>query len=227
MQQRTRELPKWLPYVAPLVLFLVFTSFEQLKQVTSQGFYPSVYTAKIVILTLLLWLARGLYPELKRNGKGVALGLLLGPLLTAAWVIIDHFTPHFKLLGSRSAFNPFEAIPDQRLCWLFIVIRLFGITAIAPIIEEFFYRAFLLRFVIKPDDFTQVPLGQYDLTAFIVVVVLMASAHPEYLAAAVFSAAMNLLLFRTKNLCATIAAHASTNFWLAIYVLYFHAWKYW
>jgi CAAX prenyl protease-like protein len=176
---------------------------------------------------VLLWLARGLYPDLKRNSKGVITGILLGPVLVAAWIAIDHFTPHFKILGGRSSFDPFTTIADQRLCWMFIVIRVFGITAIAPLIEELFYRAFLLRLVTRPDNFIEVPLGQYDLTAFIAVVVIMASAHPEYLAAAVFSAVMNILLFRTKNLWATIAAHASTNFFLAVYVLYFHAWKYW
>jgi CAAX prenyl protease-like protein len=224
MQQHKRVIPSWLPYVAPLVLFLLITYCEQSFGVHA---YPFVFAAKTVVLSVLLWSLRRFFPELKTNTTGVALGLLLGPILTALWVIIDKYTPHLSILGSRTAYDPFTSIPNEAYCWLFIIVRLVGLVAVAPIIEELFYRSFLLRFIARPDDFTKVDLGTFDWISFAAVVALMASAHPEYLAAAVFSATMNILLYRTKNLWATIAAHASTNLCLGIYVLYFHAWKYW
>ena len=224
MEQPNRPYLTWLPYVIPFVYFLALTALEQSA---GPAWYPAIYTAKIVVLTAGLWLIRGSYPELKPGGKGVWLGVILGPVLAAAWVLIDLVTPHLKVLGTRSAFDPFTSIHSPGLAWLFIVIRLFGITAIAPLIEELFYRSFLLRIVVNPDNFQKVPIGTYDLVSFIAVILLMASAHPEYIAAAVFSAVMNLLLIRSKNLWSTIAAHASTNFALALYVLVFHAWKYW
>jgi uncharacterized protein len=215
---------KWLPYVLPLVAFLALTAPEQ---TIGKQYYPVVYTVKIIIVTGLLWWLRSAYSELQANSKGVGLGLLLGPGLTAAWVLIDRITPHFALLGTRSAYDPFTAISSLPLAWLFIVFRFFGLSLIAPIVEELFYRSFLLRFIVDMDDFKRRPLGEYNTTAFVAVVLFMASAHPEYLSAAVFSAAMNLLLYRTKNLWTTIAAHGSTNFCLGVYVLWFHAWKYW
>jgi len=224
MQQSLSRYPNWLPSVLPLFLFLIFTSFEQSFGVRA---YPICYTIKIAAVGILLFILKDSFIELRWNSKGVVLAALLGPVLTALWIVVDQLTPHFKFLGSRAAYDPFTSIHRPGLCWLFIVVRFFGLVAVAPLIEEIFYRSFLLRFVINPNDFTKVPLGKYDLTSFVAVVVLMASAHPEYLAAALFSAAMNVLIIRTKNLWATVVAHSSTNLCLGIYVILFHAWKYW
>jgi CAAX prenyl protease-like protein len=215
---------RWLPFVLPLSLFLLLTSFEQ---ALGSSFYPLIYSVKTIMLAGILWRTRSIYSDLNRNSQGVSIGLLLGPALTVGWVVIDRYTPHFRFMGARSAYDPFTAIHNVPLCWLFIAVRFFGLTMIAPIIEELFYRAFLPRLVINQNNFISVPLGQFDTPAFIAVVVLMASSHPEYLAAAVFSAVMNLILMKTRNLWATVAAHGSTNFFLGVYVLVFHAWKYW
>jgi uncharacterized protein len=224
MRLRSRDRLSWLPYVLPLLLFLLMTPAEKLFGVQA---YPFIYTIKIAVIAAVLYVFWKFYPELKPNRKGVLLSLAAGPLLTFLWLIIDLYTPHFKIFGSRESYDPFVHITSTPLTWLFIVIRVFGLITVAPIIEELFYRAFLLRWVTNQDRFLKLSLGTYDATAFVAVVVIMAVSHPEYLAAAVFSALMNLLLNRTGNLWATITAHASTNFFLAIYVLCFHAWKYW
>ena len=224
MLQRPRAVLKWLPYVLPMAMFLVLSMPEQL--LGSYG-YPAAYTIKIIAITTLLWTLRRFYPELKRNWTGVALSLMLGPLLTLAWIVIDRITPHFSFLGTRSEFDPFEVFSNQPLMWLFIAVRFFGLVIIAPVTEEIFYRAFLLRWIDDTDDFKRVPVGHVSRMSFFGVVLLMASAHPEYLAAAFFSAAMNVLIYRTRNVWATISAHASTNLCLGVYVLCFHQWKYW
>jgi len=85
----------------------------------------------------------------------------------------------------------------------------------------------MLRWIICPDAFRDVALGAFEPLSFGAVVVLMALSHPEWLAAAVFSAVMNLLLYRTRNLFACIATHAVTNLALGIFVLVTHAWRFW
>ena len=105
MLQRPRAVLKWLPYVLPMAMFLVLSMPEQL--LGSYG-YPAAYTIKIIAITTLLWTLRRFYPELKRNWTGVALSLMLGPLLTLAWIVIDRITPHFSFLGTRSEFDSFE-----------------------------------------------------------------------------------------------------------------------
>jgi CAAX prenyl protease-like protein len=224
MTFRPRERLRWLPYVLPLVVFLILTQAEQSFGINA---YPVVYTLKLLVVGSVLYAFRSFYPELKWNSRGVLLAVLCGPILTLLWVGTDRYTHHFAFLGLRESYNPFAHIPDAPLMWLFIAIRLSGLVIIAPMIEELFYRGFLLRWIIDPDDFQQVRIGTVEIKSFVAVVLLMALSHPEYLAAAVFSAIMNGILYKTKNLWATIGAHSSTNLVLGICVLHYHAWQYW
>lgn len=217
-------MPAWLPYVAPLVIFLLLTQVEGLF---GTKWYPLLYAIKLAIVAALLIAWRKSFPEARPQLAGVGVAIPLGILLCAAWVAIDHITPHFALLGSRQAYNPFAAIANPFELWAFLAVRFAGLVVVVPVMEELFWRSFLLRFVIRPEDFKSVPIGKWEPVSFTVVVVVMALAHPEWLAAAVFSAAMNALLYWKKNLFACIVAHGVTNLCLGLYVIYSHAWIYW
>jgi CAAX prenyl protease-like protein len=219
-----KRAPAWLPYSAPVVVFLLLT---QIEGRFGQGLYPLLYGIKIAVVGGLLVAWRKAFPEAKPRIAGVVLAIPLGILLCAAWVLIDKHTPHFAMLGTRQAYNPFVEIKNSAELWPFLAIRFVGLAVVVPVMEELFWRSFLLRFVIRPDDFPSVPIGKWDPVSFGAVVVVMALAHPEWLAAAVFSAAMNLLLYWKKNLFACIAAHGTTNLCLGLYVIYAHAWLYW
>ena len=220
----TSRLPDWVPYAAPFVLFLILTQIEGLG---GPRLYPIFYTAKIIIIAALLAAGRRFYTEFKPDAHLIAPAIGIGVALCVLWVLVDGVTPHFAFLGKRAGYDPFAAISSVPLAWAFIAVRFAGLAAIVPVMEELFWRSFLLRFVIDPADFKRVPLGTFEITSFIAVVVLMAAAHPEWLAAALFSAAMNLWLYRTKNLPACIIAHAATNFALGVYVLLSRDWRYW
>ena len=109
----------------------------------------------------------------------------------------------------------------------FLAVRFFGLVVIVPIIEETFYRGFLLRYVTDLDDFRRAQTGTFSLGALGINVALFAFSHPEWLAAAIFALAMCGLLARTKNLFACIVAHAVTNLLLGLYVIHYGAWQYW
>ena len=228
MSQKTflaTGVPAWVPYVAPFVLFLVLTSVEGLL---STRLYPLLYTIKIALVGgLLLGLGGSKPPEARPQGRGLGAGVLAGIVLVFAWVLVDQHTPHLKWMGSRVAFDPFRQVSDSAVRTAFLVVRFFGLVVIVPIIEETFYRGFLLRYVTDPDDFRRVPVGVFSLGALAANVALFTLSHPEWLAAAIFALAMCGLLARTKNLFACIAAHAVTNLLLGLYVIHFHAWQYW
>lgn len=217
-------MPGWLGYVAPLVVFLLLT---QVEGMFGARWYPLLYALKVAIVGGLLIAWRGEYPEARPGLRGVGIAIPLGIVLCAAWVAIDRVTPHFKLLGSREGFDPFVHIANPAELWGFVAVRFVGLAVVVPLMEELFWRSFLLRFVIKPEDFKAVPIGTWDPMSFAAVVIVMAVAHPEWLAAAVFSAAMNGLLYWKKNLFACIVAHGTTNLCLGLYVLCAHAWVYW
>ncbi len=215
---------QWSPYVAPLIFFLLVS---QLEPAFGTHFYPIVYAVKIVGTVALLVAFRRTYTEVSIDFRLVLPAILLGAVLCGMWVVVDRFTPHFGFLGSRIGFDPYLALHSEVAIGSFLALRFFGLVLVAPVMEELFWRSFVLRLAVNPDNFNQVAIGTYTAASFTMVVVLMAVAHTEWLAAALFSAAMNVVVYRTKSVGACIAAHAATNLCLGIYILVFHAWRFW
>lgn len=127
------------------------------------------------------------------------------------------------VMGSASRSLPL----DLRRNPVFLLIRAAGSALLVPIVEELFWRAWLMRWLIER-DFESVPLGTYLPSAFWITAVLFASEHGSYwevgLAAGVI---YNWWMIRTKSLADCILAHAVTNGALAAYVVTAGAWRYW
>jgi hypothetical protein len=117
--------------------------------------------------------------------------------------------------------------PALRSNLLFLTLRAAGSTLLVPIIEELFWRAWLMRWLVNP-DFRKVPLGTYQPVAFWLTAILFASEHGPYwevgLAAGII---YNWWMIRTRSLGDCILAHAVTNGVLAIFVITTGAWRYW
>ena len=107
-----------------------------------------------------------------------------------------------------------------------ISIRLFGAVVIVPIMEELFWRSFLLRYLINT-EFKQVTLGTFNWFSLVWTVLLFGQEHQRWLAGIGAGILYTLLLYRTKSLSACILAHAITNLALGIYVLLTGHWEYW
>jgi CAAX prenyl protease-like protein len=220
-----KSLPPWLPYVAPFALFLLLTTLD--GHVPPAAF-PFFYAVKIALVGGLVIALRGYFPEARPGGGGWVAATVIGVVLGVSWVWIDMHTPHFpKLFGTRTGFNPSREIATSAGIVFFLFVRFLGLVVVVPIVEELFYRGFLLRFVTDVDDFRRVPVGTFSGVALLVNVILFALSHPEWLAAAIFALALCLLLRRTKNLFACILAHGVTNLLLGVYILHTGQWQYW
>ena len=119
-------------------------------------------------------------------------------------------------------------MPDtlKRSVW-FLAIRTLSCAVVVPLVEELFWRGWLMRWL-EGHDFRKVPLGAYMPFAFWTVAILFASEHGPYwevgLAAGIV---YNWWIVRTKNLADVILAHAVTNALLSGYVLSAGQWQYW
>jgi CAAX prenyl protease-like protein len=152
---------------------------------------------------------------------------VLGPLDRSLGSILgmtgdDGATPSVGLVGSgeRSAFNPLQKLAS-RPAWAygFLAIRLIGLALIVPVIEEFFLRGFLMRFVVH-DQWHQVPFGTVNRLALIIGTAIPMLMHPgELFAAAVWFSLVSWLMVRTRNIWDCVVAHAITNGALGAYVL--------
>jgi CAAX prenyl protease-like protein len=98
---------------------------------------------------------------------------------------------------------------------------------IVPIVEELFWRAWMMRWLID-NDFQRVPLGKYAPQAFWIVALLFASEHGSYWDVGLLAGIIyNWWMVRTKSLGDLILAHALTNFILGVYVIAYGKWEYW
>lgn len=216
--------PLWLAYVAPMVLFAVLTTVEGKAP---PALYPVLYIAKAVLVTAsLLVFGKAWRGEIKVEARVLPAALLVGLVTLAEWVLLDRFVP-YPHLGTRTGYNPFEAIPDPVLRGAFLAFRFWGLAVMVPIMEEVFWRSFVLRYVTDMDRWWTLPVGTFSLAALGVMTVGFAALHPEWLVAVVCALLYAGLLRWTRSLFAVIVAHGVTNLGLGVYVLATGDWKYW
>ena len=221
LKQRVESWP-WLPYVAPMVLFLVLTDLEGRSPI---ALYPWLYALKITAVSVVLWVFRSVWSEIQPQSRVLAPAIGVGLAVFAGWILIDKAIP-YPHMGERIGLNPFVAIENPLGRALFLGARFYGLVLMVPLMEELFWRSFLLRILTEP-KFKSVPLGTFSWPAFAQVAVVFGLAHSEWLVAILAAAAYALLLRATKSLFACVIAHGITNLCLGIYVLASGDWNYW
>jgi CAAX prenyl protease-like protein len=199
--------------------------------------YPIVYTVKIALTIVAMLFVLPGYRQFPFRVSLLAIGVgIVGVVL---WIAICHVQLERKLLaplglekflglGDRPAFNPLDNLAaTPAWAYTFLAIRFLGLALIVPIIEEFFLRGFLMRFVIRETWWT-VPFGMLTTTAAVIGTAVPMLMHPaELLAAAVWFSLVTWLMVRTRNIWDCVAAHAVTNLFLGIYVVTQHQWQLW
>jgi CAAX prenyl protease-like protein len=127
------------------------------------------------------------------------------------------------IFGSPAGFDPRS---EGRIDWLLVAIRILGAALVVPVMEELFWRSFLMRWVAAP-NFESVEPSQLGPKSFIVTVLLFGFEHNLWLAGIVAGAAYSLLYMRHRSLWSPILAHAVTNGLLGIWVVRTGNWSYW
>ncbi len=206
----------WIPYVVPFLVFVSLTELEHHVAGGTSWLYP---VRALVVAGLLLLLRRWLAPE-GRWSWAVAIGT--GLVVLVLWILPEG---RYPLLGQREVFDPFHRLARAE-AWLWVGARLFGAAVVVPVAEEFFWRGFLIRWLVRP-DFRAVALGTFTWYSFLATSVLFAVEHDRWLVGLMAGVAYNLLLYRTRSLKACIVAHAATNLGLGVYVLATGQWKFW
>ena len=124
--------------------------------------YPLVYTAKIALtIAAMLYVLPG-YREFPFRISLLAIAVGAIGVVLWIWLCSLHLEPKLLAplglegfvggLGERPAYNPLEQLKaTPAWAYTFLVIRFLGLRMVVPIIEEFFLRGFLMRFV-QGDD---------------------------------------------------------------------------
>jgi len=153
--------------------------------------------------------------------RQVVFAVITGLLVYTAWVRMDW---PWATQGHVNGYNPFQG--NGYLGSMLAGVRLFGAVVVVPIIEELFWRSFLLRYLISR-QFQSVPLGTFTPLSCIVTVLLFGVEHDLWLAGMLAGLAYTFVLYRTRKLWACIVAHAATNLLLGVHVLITGEWHWW
>jgi CAAX prenyl protease-like protein len=183
----------------------------------------------VAVMTLvLLFVSRPAIDFRVRNLGGT---LLVGVLVFVLWIGPDRLIPGYRqhwlftnaLMGHVQAGISEAARSDARV----LILRAVRASLIVPIIEELFWRGWLMRWLIRA-DFKSVPLGAYSAQAFWTVALLFAVEHGSYWEVGLVAGVIyNWWMVRTKSLGDLILAHAVTNGCLSAYVVFAGRWEYW
>jgi len=211
----------WLPYVLPMGVYMAFLLVQ------SNANLGWVYPLKALAVVGVLWWFRKFYEELScsrgsesrdapHRGAATSLAIGVGLAAIAIWIAID---PLYPKLSHAAAFDPSGR-------YGFIAFRIIGAVLVVPVMEELFWRAFLIRWLVK-EDFKNVPVGTFTWPSFLITVALFGAEHNQWLAGLVCGALYNWLLYRTRSVWACVVAHAVSNAALAAWVLARGDWKFW
>ena len=202
-------------------------------------YYPIVYTVKIILTVAAIVLVLPGYREFPFRVSPLA--LLVGAVGIVIWVGLCRLDQEYGLLksllepvrleriiafGTRSGFNPLDRLQDNPAwAWGFLAIRFLGLAAVVPLIEEFFLRGFLMRFVVDA-KWWEVPMGKVNTWAVVLATAVPVLMHPaELLAAAVWFSMVTWMYLKTRNIWDCVVAHAVTNLLLGIYVVATGEWQ--
>ncbi len=206
--------------------------------------HPVSYASKALLCAGLLlyyrpW--RG-QPGLRASDWGPA--LLAGLLVAVLWIVPE--TPlagrlwpglpafYYRWLVAPlgrfpACFDPaaFPALPfnhpslaytPSEAGWMLTTLKLLGSAGVIAVIEEYFFRGFLYRWIGGADLRAPGP-GNYDAAAFWTVAVLFAIEHDRWLAGLAAGIVYGAIAVRTRRIAPAAVAHAATNLLLGLYVI--------
>jgi membrane protease YdiL (CAAX protease family) len=110
--------------------------------------------------------------------------------------------------------------------WLIFAIHMLGTSVFIAIIEEFFYRGFLYRWM-QGSPFFRIDSGILHWPLLLLISLFFSVSHFEWGAAIICGICYGLLYIKTRDIWAAIIAHGTTNFLLGLYVVKYNAYQFW
>lgn len=148
--------------------------------------------------------------------------LLVGLGVLAVWLA---FADGFFVFGAARSGTPWLTADGQR-DWPLIAMRLAGSALVVPVIEEVFWRSFVMRWIDDP-RFTRLEPARIGLRALLLSSVVFGLEHSQWFAGIIAGLAYGELYRRSGRLWPGIVAHAITNGGLGLWVIFVGAWQFW
>lgn len=216
--------------VAPFVAFMAVLALRGMAPTDDSWGFDTRWLyglqAALAAALLLAWwkhygeLARVNLPDARETLLAVAVGLAVFGL----WIHLDAPWMTVTLGDAPTPFQPLT--PQGQLDWPLLLVRLAGAALLVPVMEELFWRSFLMRWLQAP-VFEGVQPQRVGLKAVVLSTFVFVLAHTLWLAAAIAGLAYAWLYIRTGKLWVPVIAHAVTNGVLGVWVVRTGNWQFW
>lgn len=214
-------LPRILPF-ATFVLFIIVADVAG-RLGANPHTLRWLYPAKVLLVAAMLFAWRKHYLELyvvpARRDLLAAAGI--GAVVFVLWIALD---AGWMQIGTPTGFDAVGR--DGRVDWLPVLVRAAGAALLVPLMEELFWRSFLLRWL-HTRNFLALRPAAAGWRAATISVVLFGIEHNLWLAGVLAGIAYTLLYMRSETLWTPILGHAVTNALLAAWVMATGSWIYW
>lgn len=236
-------------HVLPLAVFMLLNAVPPAlgvknpdlpwwRHAPEQWVYP---LQTLLVGGLLAW---GWKHYVFRPFRGFGLAVLLGVVGIVVWCLpawaylrvtegggtVPGWLEWFGIAEREDGFDPtiFEGEPVWYAAS--VGMRFIRLVVVVPLIEEIFWRGFLMRYVVADGgDFRRVPFGTHRWLSFMVVTAGVVLAHHslDYFGAFIWGVLMYWLAVWTRSLAACVLMHAVGNLLLGLYVMFTRQWGFW
>lgn len=212
-------------YIAPLVAYFLVLGLSS-KQPPVLAWEIPVQVFVLALICVICWPR-----NLSLHPANTIASIVVGAAVFFLWIAPDVLIPGYRttllfsntIVGHTHSSLPSEALRNH---WV-LFWRTIRAGLVVPVIEELFWRAWLMRWLINT-DFQRVPLGAFAPLSFFLTAVLFASEHGPYWDVGLLTGLIyNGWMVRTKSVANCVVMHAVTNLLLSLYVILYGQWQYW
>jgi len=219
---------KLVAFTLPVAAFLALLALSSALRKIGGNFwldFPEywIYPAQTILCgALLLWFWR----EYEfRAARRIVFSAAMALLIFALWIAPQEFLGFPSRLAG---FNPETFSSQPTMYWATITFRFLRLVVVVPLVEEIFWRGFLLRYFVN-EKFHAVPFGTFSWLSFAAATVGFGFAHTraDWIVAFLAGALFNCVAYRTKSLASCVLAHAITNLLLGLWIMKTGQWGFW
>jgi CAAX prenyl protease-like protein len=222
------EKRKLLAYTTPMLVFVALLSLTEILPHFGRSFWlasPQYWTfpaQTLICAALLLYFCPNYEFQPLRQ---LPFTLAIAVAVFLLWIAPQQFLGFAPRLDG---FNPDVFGPRGFPYWSTVTLRFLRLVVVVPLVEEIFWRGFLLRFFIS-ERFDVVPFGKFSWLSFFAVTLGFCFAHsaPDRVAAFITGALYNCVAYRSKSLTSCVLAHAVTNLLLGAWIMFTRQWGFW
>ncbi len=231
-------------HVVPFAVFMIFMIGLQLlggfiewkhpdapwwRQDPAQIVYPLQPLATLGVL-ICYWRCYTFNWSLKWG----VIGVVFGAVGIGFWLLPTWLYDHWGLVGKTEGALRFFGVTERKegfdpglfqqplAYWGSLVMRFLRAAVIVALVEEIFWRGFLMRFICDWEgDYWKQPFGRANWLSYAIVTGLFIFAHgaPDRPAAFIYGSLTYLLCVWSKNLGSCVIMHGTANLLMGLYIM--------